>query len=170
MDKEAQFEWIVRNVKNYIKEDIQTKTSTIRIKLLSETKVKIAYLTARHARIRCLEDMYDSFEESFRLLLQLCSEIRDNNPGSIVTLISHEKNKQFEGLCIAYKASLQVFQDGCRPVIALESSPLREKYGGAVLSVTSIDANNGMFPVNIYICMYTCFVLGISFFPLSRRL
>ncbi|KAI3884434.1 hypothetical protein MKX03_034774, partial [Papaver bracteatum] len=65
MDKGDEFEWIVRNVKKYIKEDIQTNTSTMRNKLLSETKVKIAYLTACCARIRCLEDMYGSFEESF---------------------------------------------------------------------------------------------------------
>ncbi|KAI3877023.1 hypothetical protein MKW92_007749, partial [Papaver armeniacum] len=91
------------------------------------------------------------------LLPELCRQIEDNNPGSIVNLSSSANTNQFEGLCIAYNASLEGFKNGCRPIIALESSPLQGKFGGAVLSATSIDADNGMFPIAVYICRSTCF-------------
>ncbi|KAI3894390.1 hypothetical protein MKX03_018155, partial [Papaver bracteatum] len=91
------------------------------------------------------------------LLPQLCRQIEANNPESIVTLNRHPDTNQFEGLCIAYKASLNGFKDGCRPIIGLESSPLQGKYRGAVLSATSLDAENCMFPVAIYICRRACY-------------
>ncbi|RZC55464.1 hypothetical protein C5167_014319 [Papaver somniferum] len=39
-----------------------------------------------------------------------------------------------------------------RPIIELAESLLNSMYGGTVLSATSVDANNGMYPIAIYIC------------------
>lgn len=55
-------------------------------------------------------------------------------------------------LCYAFKASLDVFVNGCRPIIGLNGSFLKGEYGRAILSVVSLDGNNGLFPIAIYIC------------------
>ncbi|KAI3844515.1 hypothetical protein MKX03_026185, partial [Papaver bracteatum] len=86
------------------------------------------------------------------LVPELCRQIKENNPGSIAIWSSHPKTKEFEGLCIAYKASLEGFIDGCRPIIALDGSILDSMYGGIVLTAASIDADNGMYPLAVYIC------------------
>ena len=52
---------------------------------------------------------------------------------------------------VAFKASLDGFINGCRPVIGLDGCFLKGKYGGVVLSAVALDGNNGLFPVAICI-------------------
>lgn len=59
-------EWVERNIRTYIDRRNGTKASTIRNKITSDHNIKVKYLIARRARIRCLEGIHGSFEESFR--------------------------------------------------------------------------------------------------------
>ncbi|KAF9589806.1 hypothetical protein IFM89_028741 [Coptis chinensis] len=59
---------------------------------------------------------------------------------------------EFVGFLLAYKASLDGFVNGCRPVIGLDGSFLKGKYGGCCLSGMALDAQNGLFPIAIYVC------------------
>ncbi|RZC71516.1 hypothetical protein C5167_034676 [Papaver somniferum] len=102
----------------------------------------------------CLDDIFGSgsYERSFRKIPDLCYRIRAQNLGSIACWKINRKTSEFEGLCIAYKASIEGFKDGCRPLIALDGFPLKTKFRGAVLTACSVDGENAMFPVAIYIC------------------
>ena len=40
----------------------------------------------------------------------------------------------------------------CKPIIGLDGSFLKGKYGGAILFIVSLDGNNGLFHIAIYIC------------------
>ncbi|KAI3894391.1 hypothetical protein MKX03_018156, partial [Papaver bracteatum] len=57
----------MRNIKTYMDSYNLTKASTIQkmIWRVNKGKVKVAYLTARRARVRLLEKMHGSYEESF---------------------------------------------------------------------------------------------------------
>ncbi|XP_026435031.1 uncharacterized protein LOC113332736 [Papaver somniferum] len=82
----------------------------------------------------------------------MCPQIVETNPGTIASWTIHPETKEFEGLCIAYRESIDGFNDGCRPIIALAWSLLNSMYGGTVLSATSVNGNNDMYPIAIYIC------------------
>ncbi|KAI3877022.1 hypothetical protein MKW92_007748, partial [Papaver armeniacum] len=58
-------EWVERNIRTYINRHNGTKASTIRNKIMSDHNIKVKYSIARRARIRCLEGIHGSFEESF---------------------------------------------------------------------------------------------------------
>ncbi|KAF6176541.1 hypothetical protein GIB67_007924 [Kingdonia uniflora] len=53
-------------------------------------------------------------------------------------------------------ASLNGFVKGCKPILGLDGCFLKGKYGGVCLSVLSLDANNGLFPIGVYMCRAEC--------------
>lgn len=154
-DENAVVAWVTSIVLTYMKERLPTKPLTIRKMVLKKKTVKISYFTALRARHMCLEKIYGlgSYERSFRLVPELCHQIKASNPENIAVWSKDNTTNEFQGLCIAYKASLEGFKVGCRPLIALDGFPLKSKYRGVVLTASSVDGNNGMFPIAIYICL-----------------
>ncbi|KAF6137338.1 hypothetical protein GIB67_036375 [Kingdonia uniflora] len=57
---------------------------------------------------------------------------------------------------VAFRASLNSFVKGCKPILGLDGCFLKGKYGGVCLSVLSLDANNGLFPIGVYMCRTEC--------------
>ena len=76
----------------------------------------------------------------------MCERIVQSNPGSVVEL-TYSSDGNFEQLFIAHDVSIQGFLMGCRPIIAIDSFHMSGPYGGALLSATSYDANDNMFPL-----------------------
>ncbi|XP_026429461.1 uncharacterized protein LOC113325715 [Papaver somniferum] len=142
-----------KNVMGYIADGTRCNTKTIRKEILMEDdNVKLPTATVRQVLHSFLVQTHGSYINSFNLVPELCRQIKEKNPGIIAIWSSHPMTKEFEGLCIAYKASLEGFMDGCRPIIALDGSVLDSMYGGTVLTAASIDADNGMYPLAVYIC------------------
>ncbi|KAI3963605.1 hypothetical protein MKW92_038167 [Papaver armeniacum] len=113
--------------------------------------VEISYWTAWHAWHMCMERFFGNYEESYALSPECCEQILKRNDGSIASCATDEAGK-FKHLCIAYKCSLEGFRLGCRPILGLDGCFLKGKYGGVCLSIMSLDANNGLFPIAIFIC------------------
>ncbi|KAF6176946.1 hypothetical protein GIB67_027746 [Kingdonia uniflora] len=63
---------------------------------------------------------------------------------------------QWTGTLVAFKASLNGFVKGCRPILGLDGYFLKGKYGGVCLSVLSLDSNNGLFQIGVYMCRTEC--------------
>ncbi|XP_026407330.1 uncharacterized protein LOC113302602 [Papaver somniferum] len=155
MDEDVVVAWVTSIVLTYMKERLRTKPPTIQKMVLKKKKVKISYWTALRARHMCLEKIHGlgSYERSFRLVPELCHQIKVINPRNIAVWSKDNTTNEFQGLCIAYKASLEGFKNGCRPLIALDGFPLKSKYRGVGLTASSVDGNNGMFPIAIYVCL-----------------
>ncbi|RZC55894.1 hypothetical protein C5167_014746 [Papaver somniferum] len=103
--------WVTSIVLTYMKERLHTKPPTIRKMVLKKKKVQISYWTALRARHMCLEKIHGlgSYERSFRLVPELCHQIKAINPSNIavwtITFFSdHEKvidvavTENFEGI------------------------------------------------------------------------
>ncbi|KAF6170394.1 hypothetical protein GIB67_014324 [Kingdonia uniflora] len=89
-------------------------------------------------------------------LHSLCVEILKSNPGSIARTWRQDDTLQWTDTLVAFKASLNGFVKGCRPILRLNYYFLKGKYGGVCLSVLSLDANNGLFPIGVYIYRNEC--------------
>ncbi|KAI3524402.1 hypothetical protein L1887_03056 [Cichorium endivia] len=85
-------------------------------------------------------------EESYNKLPWFCEKILETNPGSVSKLVINE-NKRFKSLFVSFYASLSGFQNSCRPLLFLESTSLRSKYGEHLFTANAIDGNDGFFPV-----------------------
>ncbi|KAF6172123.1 hypothetical protein GIB67_029541 [Kingdonia uniflora] len=52
----------------------------------------------------------------------------------------------------SFRASLNGFVKGRRPIMGLDGFFLRGNYGGVCLSILSLDANNDLLPIGVYMC------------------
>ncbi|KAL5711434.1 hypothetical protein ACHQM5_021890 [Ranunculus cassubicifolius] len=112
----------------------------------------ISYGTAWRARIKIMEMIYGNYEESYKLGPALCYQMIKRNPGGVASCSRDHNTEQFTSLCIAFRATLDGWKAGCRPVLGLDGCHLKGKYGGVLLSITGLDGNNGLYPIAIYIC------------------
>ncbi|MCL7029985.1 hypothetical protein MKW94_014270 [Papaver nudicaule] len=151
----ANAKWVAKRIMCYVSDHINCKPSTIQSRMKRKHKVEISYWTAWHARHMCLENIFGSFEDSYRCVPELCRQIKEANPGSIATWSKEGVGEQFTGLFVMYKASLDGFLNGCRLVIGLDGTFLKGKYGGMVLAAMGLDNNNGIF-IAIYVCRNEC--------------
>ena len=82
----------------------------------------------------------------YRKLREYAEMIRVINVGSKVILQTEiiEPNKQPKIQCIE---SWIVWGGGCRPLVGLYGCHLKGKFGGHILSVTTRDGNDNIFPI-----------------------
>ncbi|KAL8189573.1 hypothetical protein R6Q57_029139 [Mikania cordata] len=92
------------------------------------------------------EQLHGSDKDAYNKLPWFCEKIKDANPGSISNLIVDE-NKRFKALFVSFYASLCGFQNSCRPLLFLEATSLRSKYGEVLFTANAIDGNDDFFPV-----------------------
>ena len=83
---------------------------------------------------------------------EVCRQVLLKNPGSVAQWLRSPVDGTFVGVCVAFKALLNGFHAGCRPVIGLDGCHMKGKFGGITLSLVAIDGNNGLFPIGIYLC------------------
>ncbi|XP_026421320.1 uncharacterized protein LOC113317419 isoform X2 [Papaver somniferum] len=117
----------------------------------------IPYHVAWKARNIVLEKINGSYDESYKLIPSLCEMIRRTNPGSVAKFTYGRNDNCFDSVTICFDAPMKGFINGCRPIVGLDGCHLKGKYGGCLLSATSLDAQNGLVPLGIMICRNECF-------------
>ncbi|KAF9598367.1 hypothetical protein IFM89_027255 [Coptis chinensis] len=134
-----------KDTSRHVPEDIQAE-------IMSRHGVHISYWTAWSTRVKILENINGNYEEGYRLLPELCRQVQSKNPGTIARWFYTKNTREFVGVCIAFKASIDGWLEGCRPILGLDGSFLKGKYGGCCLFVIGLDAMNDLFPIGICIC------------------
>ncbi|XP_026429248.1 uncharacterized protein LOC113325258 [Papaver somniferum] len=120
-----------------------------------QLQTEIPKWVARHARRLVLAERDGTFETCYKKTPQLVIAATSLNPRSIghFSWSRDDKDNRFESLILAYNAQIKGFMNGCRMVIGLDGAHLTGKFGGVMLSATGIDAQNGVFPLCMMICM-----------------
>lgn len=73
----------------------------------------------------------------------MCRQILLKNPGSLAQCHRDPTNYRFVYCCVAFNVSIEGFVKGCKPILGLDGSFLKGKYGGCCLSILLLDGNNG---------------------------
>ncbi|KAI3845368.1 hypothetical protein MKX03_001742 [Papaver bracteatum] len=158
----ANARWVSKVMLECFKEHPNYKPRDFMTEVKKNHKVEVSYYIAWHAYNLCNEKILGSYEEGYSLLPSLCDEILRENRTNIVKLTTDPINDRFVSLCIAYRASLDGFLLN-RPILGLDGCHLTGKYGGTLLVITSLDGNNGLFPIDIYLCQSECKESWIDF-------
>ncbi|MQL70823.1 hypothetical protein Taro_003099 [Colocasia esculenta] len=88
---------------------------------------------------------------SFNELLWYKDAIERTNPGSVVELdVTNEGH--FKRFFICYHACIVGFQKGCRPLLFLDVTFLKDKYQGKLLAATALNGQNELFPLAYVAC------------------
>lgn len=144
---QASVDWIVNFIEERLRDNINYKPKDILHDIYKQYGITIPYKQAWRAKERGLQAIYGSSEEGYCLLPAYCEQIKKANPGSHAEVFTAGSDSRFQRFFISFYASLHGFLNGCLPVICLGGIQLKSKYLGTLLSVTSFDADGGVFPL-----------------------
>ncbi|PKA55811.1 ubiquitin-conjugating enzyme E2 S [Apostasia shenzhenica] len=144
---QASVDWIVNLIEERLRDNVNYKPKDILQDIQKQYGITIPYKQAWRAKERGLAAIFGSSEEGYCLLPSYCEQIKKSNPGSIAQVLAAGSENRFQRLFISFSASIHGFLHGCLPLIGLGGIQLKSKYLGTLLSVTSFDADGGLFPV-----------------------
>ena len=111
--------------------------------------MSLPYHKAWHGKEVAMQDIHGRDVMSYDSLRWYCEAIKRSNPCSVAELVVSPFDNRFERLFVAYDACLQGFRRGCRPLLFVDGTFMKNKYKGVLCSATTLDANNQLFVVAI---------------------
>lgn len=138
--------WVGNIIKEKMKACPNYKPKDIVDEIRKEYGIELNYSQAWRMKELAKEQLQGSYKEAYSQLPFYCQRIMETNPGSVATFTTKE-DSSFHRLFISFNASLTGFQQGCRPLLFLDSTPLNTKYQGDLLAVVASDGDDGMFPL-----------------------
>ncbi|XP_026456001.1 uncharacterized protein LOC113356969 [Papaver somniferum] len=148
----ANSDWVASVIEADILEDehlLQPKKIIKRLK--NKHGVDISYWVDWKSKGKALSKIFGSYEDGYKWIPEVLEQIKKKNRGSI-GVVATDMDKDFSYCCLSFKAYLEGFKNGCMPFIGLDGCHLNGKYGGVLLSTVALGANNGMYPLAIFIC------------------
>ncbi|XP_073308838.1 uncharacterized protein [Primulina huaijiensis] len=107
--------------------------------------VELNYHKVWKGKELAMHAIHGAEDESYDRLRWYCGAIKETNPGSIVECeIDHCSNK-FKRLFICFNACATGFIRGCRPLVFLDGTHIKNKYKGNILVAVAKDANDDLF-------------------------
>ncbi|XP_026457286.1 uncharacterized protein LOC113358003 isoform X1 [Papaver somniferum] len=143
---QATTSWIAGIIKEKLRESPNYKPKDIADDLKRDYGIELKYAQAWRGKEIAREQLLGSYEDAYSQLPYFCGKIMETNPGSLATF-STKEDSSFQRLFISFHASLYGFNQACRPLLFLDSTPLNSKYQGTLLHATAADGNDGIFPV-----------------------
>uniref|UniRef100_A0A5B6YXA9 SWIM-type domain-containing protein n=1 Tax=Davidia involucrata TaxID=16924 RepID=A0A5B6YXA9_DAVIN len=138
--------WVASIIKEKLKNFPNYKPKDIVNDIKQEYGIQLNYFQAWRGKEIAKEQLQGSYKEAYSQLPFFCEKIMETNPGSLATFTTKD-DSSFHRLFVSFHASLYGFQQGCRPLIFLDSIPLKSKYQGTLLAATAADGDDGVFPV-----------------------
>ncbi|KAF6144331.1 hypothetical protein GIB67_024558 [Kingdonia uniflora] len=154
LNRNANAIWVAKEIENLIRDASTTKPMQISNIVYRRFGVRVSYYIAWNARNMVMEKKVGSYDKGYALCPELCIQIQKSNPSSIATCSRED--------------ALDEFTKGCRPILGLDGCFLKGKYGGQCLSIISLDANNGLFPIAVFLCRSKCQATWIKFLILVQ--
>ena len=138
--------WVGTIIKEKLKVSPNYKPKDIADDIKREYGIQLNYSQAWRAKEIAREQLQGSYKEAYSQLPFFCEKIKETNPGSFATFETKE-DSSFHRLFISFHATISGFQQGCRALLFLDSTPLNSKYQGMLLTATAADGDDGVFPV-----------------------
>jgi hypothetical protein len=111
--------------------------------------VTIGYDTVWKGKEKALQELFGSWEESFKLLFSWREAVLAKEPDSIVEIdvVLEDEKYYFNRFFCALGSCISGFRDGCRPYLSVDSTALNGRWNGQLASVTAVDGHNWMYPL-----------------------
>ncbi|XP_062085382.1 uncharacterized protein LOC133791471 [Humulus lupulus] len=121
----------------YMAKDIQSD-------MFKDYGIKISYEKAWRCREKALTYVRGTPAESYTKLYGYLYMLEQKNPGTITDIV--REDDRFKYCFWSLDACRRGFKF-CRPVISIDGTFLKTKYGGTMLLAVAYDANNQLFPM-----------------------
>nr|GEU70402.1 PB1 domain-containing protein [Tanacetum cinerariifolium] len=138
--------WLVSTIKERLQKTPDVTPKNLAEELKQDFGVKLSYTKVWRGIGGAREQLHGSSKESYNKLPSFCEKLVATNPGSVANLVIGDK-KRFKSLFVSFYALIRGFQNSCRPIIFLEATSLKSRYGEILLTANAIDGNESYFPV-----------------------
>ncbi|XP_031406488.1 uncharacterized protein LOC116215062 isoform X2 [Punica granatum] len=138
--------WVASIIKEKLRVFPNYKPKDIVNDIKQEYGIQLNYFQAWRGKEIAKEQLQGSYKEAYSQLPLFCEKIMETNPGSLATFTTKE-DSSFHRLFVSFHASLSGFRQGCRPLLFLDSTPVKSKYQGMLLAATAADADDDVFPI-----------------------
>lgn len=98
------------------------------------------------ARKKAKEAIEGKPEDCYKLIPWMCKRLMESIPGTVAKWTCSDQNK-FRQLFVAYGSSIAGFHNGCRELLFIEAYHLSGPYKDTLLSVSTLDADDELFPL-----------------------
>uniref|UniRef100_A0A2N9F741 SWIM-type domain-containing protein n=1 Tax=Fagus sylvatica TaxID=28930 RepID=A0A2N9F741_FAGSY len=138
--------WLVSIIKDKLRDSPHHKPKEIANSILQDFGIELNYTQVWRGIEDAREQLQGSYKEAYNQLPELCEKMLEANAGSFVKLCTAE-DKRFQRLFLSFHASIYGFENGCRPLLFLDTTSLKSKYHEILLTATALDGDDGIFPV-----------------------
>ncbi|XP_068645108.1 uncharacterized protein [Aristolochia californica] len=102
--------------------------------------ISVEYAKAWRAKCKAIKAIYGDWDESYNLLPRFLDAIKEANPANEFILFCEEFGHERMFKCVFWAF-------GSRPLISVDGTHLYGKYPHCLLIATTLDGNNGLFPL-----------------------
>ncbi|KAI0513721.1 hypothetical protein KFK09_009751 [Dendrobium nobile] len=146
-NKLASSAWVANEIEEIVKRNPDIPPKDINNNLEKEYGLSLPYMKLWRSRKQALDNIFGSIDDNYKWVSTLQAELVGRNPGSHITYMYDSRDNSFQRFYVSFKVCVDGFKFGCRPLISLDACHLKSKHLGMLLSATSVDGYNGLFPL-----------------------
>ncbi|XP_020672346.1 uncharacterized protein LOC110092226 [Dendrobium catenatum] len=146
-NKLATTAWVANEIEDIVNRNIDIPPKDINNNLEKDYGLSLPYMKLWKSREHARDNIFGSIDENYKWVPTLHAELLNRNPGSHITYSYDKLDHSFRRFYVCFKVCEDGFLYGCRPLISLDACLLKSKHLGMLLSATSLDGNNGLFPL-----------------------
>ncbi|XP_073120960.1 uncharacterized protein [Henckelia pumila] len=139
--------WIANVVKEKLRGEPSYRPCTMQMDLQRDFEVELEYRKVWKGKELAMHEILGTDEGCYDRLRWYCDAVKKTNPGSVVQCEIEPLTKKFRRLFICFHACAVGFVSGCRPLIFLDGTHIKNKYKGCILVAVSKDANDDLFTI-----------------------
>ncbi|XP_020270552.1 uncharacterized protein LOC109845694 [Asparagus officinalis] len=164
--------WIASMLQSIMKRRPYITPTDIRKELHSQYGLRVNYSKAWRAKETAKDEIFGCARHSYDLLSWYQMKVTETNPGSVFSI--EQEERRFKRLFVSYGACIQGFLKGCRPLLFLDGTFLKDRYKGILLGATAYDGNQGIFPLAFSVCdqeneaNWSWFIQGLRYILYNR--
>ncbi|XP_012831566.1 PREDICTED: uncharacterized protein LOC105952548 [Erythranthe guttata] len=140
--------WLANRYQDKLRSDPNWPVDSMMSVAQKDCKLLFSRHQVYRAKRKATEMNTGSSVEQYGLVWRYAEDIRRCSPNTTIRIKTRDDGGKlkFKRIYLCWGALKQGFLEGCRPIIFLDGCHLKSYYGGIILSVVGIDANNGIYP------------------------
>ncbi|XP_020263286.1 uncharacterized protein LOC109839266 [Asparagus officinalis] len=142
--------FVAEQLRPVLKVRPEIRPKDVQKEFLTRYGLRLEYSKIWWGKERAQEAMYGDSYECYDQLRWYEQKVKETNPGSYICIDQNEG--RFKRLFICYAACIVGFLNGCRPLLFLDGTFLKDRYKGLLLSAVAYDGDQGIFPLAYCIC------------------
>ncbi|XP_051149867.1 uncharacterized protein LOC127264402 [Andrographis paniculata] len=148
-NSQADFRYLDKRIMNYVKDNPGESLKSLRRKIRRDVEVDVSIHKVYRAKQHAIDLLKGDIKEQYNRLYDYCETVCKHNPGSSCVLkVDRELTPPIlQRMYVCLKPLSDGFKVVCRPIIGLDGCFLKGLYKGQLLTATTMDENNNIYPI-----------------------